>query len=438
MKSTTKFVLGAAFGGLALSMVSTTPASALTDLNVITANNGSCSIYAQHVGRLTGAYETNGVEVNLLNSETTIPYVAFLDTGDAEYVMLDSAQVLQMANAGQPGSVVYEAYNFASEGIVVPADSPIKGLNDLPGSVIGLASDRDEITTLIALDSVGLPGDSIETVVVGDAGPVMVDALTSGRIDGFAGGSSDRANIQAGGVAIRNITPMAVSANPGNSFAMWDSRMDELDEATAGFLRGWAMAQHMGVLDTKFVISVCAVATPEVFENMQTGSNLINGSVYIYQLRRTNKYGEPRNWIWAQIQRSEANGWNRKVSAWDSTRRLGRGVGYADPSDRSPRLRSPPGALPARRAPRPAGRRSQAPREGSSASPRRPRSVTDRGRRRPSARPWTLPRPLSARAVGALGAFDWGGLFSVHSDRAPSALAVPSRRSESARMSSKC
>jgi NitT/TauT family transport system substrate-binding protein len=302
MKSTTKLVLGAAFGGLALSMVSTSPALALTDLNVITANNGSCSIYPQHVSRLTGANEVNGVDVNLLNSETTIPYVAFLDTGDAEYVMLDSAQVLQMANAGQPGSVIYEAYNFASEGIVVPADSPIKGLNDLPGAVIGLASDRDEITTLIALDSIGLSGDVIETVVVGDAGPVMVDALTSGRIDGFAGGSSDRANIQAGGVAIRNITPMAVSANPGNSFAMWDSRMDELDEATAGFLRAWAMAQHMGVLDTKFVISVCAVATPEVFENMATGSALINGSVYIYQLRRTNKYGEPRNWIWAQIQ----------------------------------------------------------------------------------------------------------------------------------------
>ena len=302
MKSTSRIVLGAAFGGLALSMVSTTPASALTDLNVITANNGSCSIYAQHVGRLTGAYEANGVEVNLLNSETTIPYVAFLDTGDAEYVMLDSAQVLQMANAGQPGSVVYEAYNFASEGIVVPADSPIQGLTDLPGSIIGLASDRDEITTLIALDSVGLAGDVIETVVVGDAGPVMVDALVSGRIDGFAGGSSDRANIQAGGVALRNITPMAVSANPGNSFAMWNSRMDELDTPTAGFLRGWAMSQHMGVLDTKFVISVCAVATPEVFENMQTGSNLINGSVYIYQLRRTNKYGEPRNWVWAGIQ----------------------------------------------------------------------------------------------------------------------------------------
>ena len=128
MKSTTKLVLGAAFGGLALSVVSGTPASALTDLNVITANNGSCSIYAQHVARLTGLNELNGVDVELLNSETTIPYVAFLDTGDAEYVMLDSAQVLQMANAGQPGSVIYEAYNFASEGIVVPADSPIKGL----------------------------------------------------------------------------------------------------------------------------------------------------------------------------------------------------------------------------------------------------------------------------------------------------------------------
>jgi len=39
MKSTTKLVLGAAFGGLALSVVSTAPASALEDLNVITANN---------------------------------------------------------------------------------------------------------------------------------------------------------------------------------------------------------------------------------------------------------------------------------------------------------------------------------------------------------------------------------------------------------------
>ncbi len=302
MKSTTKLVLGAAFGGLALSMVSTTPASALTDLNVITANNGSCSIYAQHVARLTGLNEDNGVDVDLLNSETTIPYVAFLDTGDAEYVMLDSAQVLQMANAGQPGSVIYEAYNFASEGIVVPADSPIKGLNDLPGTTIGLASDRDQITTMIALDSVGLPADSITTVVVGDAGPVMVNALTSGKIDGFAGGSSDRANIQAGGVAIRNITPMAVSENPGNSFAMWNSRMDELDTPTKGFLRAWAMAQHMGVLDTKFVISVCAVATPELFENMKTGSGLINSAAYIYQLRRTNKYGEPRNWVWSKIQ----------------------------------------------------------------------------------------------------------------------------------------
>jgi len=53
------------------------------------------------------------------------------------------------------------------------------------------------------------------------------------------------------------------------------------------------------------------------------------------------------------------------------------------------------------------------------------------GRRWPSGRPWTQPRPLMARAAGALGAIKWGGLFSVLSDRVPSALALPSWRSGS-------
>jgi hypothetical protein len=38
-----------------------------------------------------------------------------------------------------------------------------------------------KITTLIALDSVGLPGDSIQTVVVGDAGPLKLLLKSIGR-----------------------------------------------------------------------------------------------------------------------------------------------------------------------------------------------------------------------------------------------------------------
>jgi hypothetical protein len=99
--------------------------------------------------------EKEGITVNLLPSETTIPFVAFLQNGDADLVVLDSAQVLQAADQGLPIKVVYETYNFAPEGIVVTADSPIQSLQDLKDTTIGMASDRDLITTMITLDSIG-------------------------------------------------------------------------------------------------------------------------------------------------------------------------------------------------------------------------------------------------------------------------------------------
>ena len=87
---------------------------------------------------------------------------------------------------------------------------------------------------------------------------------------------------------------------------------------------------------------------------------------------------------------------------------VGRDRGVADPQDGTRGPRSPPGALPAQRAPRPAGRRPQAPREGSSSALRCP-GVLQPGKalaRRPAvdvrrARSWLGRLVLSARSTGA-------------------------------------
>jgi NitT/TauT family transport system substrate-binding protein len=169
---------------------------------------------------------------------------------------------------------------------------------------IGMASDRDQITTVIAMDSIGatLESANITTVVVGDSGPVMAAALKNGTIDAFAGGSSDRAGIEAAGVVIRNITPAEVSRNPGNSFAAWGPTIEEKRPLIEKFLRGWAKAQHAGVVDTKLSASVCRSHIPEQFENLEVGMKLMNGSVYERQLRRTKDYGELQPDVWAVIQ----------------------------------------------------------------------------------------------------------------------------------------
>jgi NitT/TauT family transport system substrate-binding protein len=306
MKELSKFVakalLGAAIGAMAFGSLA--QAQEMKEINIITPNDSSCGMYPQWNGKNLGFWPAMGIKVNHLPSETTIPYVAFLQNGDADLVVLDSAQVLQAADNGLPIKVIYEAYNWAPEGIVVTADSPIQSLHDLKDTTIGMASDRDLITTIITLDSIGesLESFNVTTVVVGDSGPVMAAALRDGTIDAFAGGSSDRIGIEAAGVAIRNITPPEVSRNPGNSITGWGPSLEEKRDIIEPFLRGWAMAQHAGVVDTKATAAACRETIPEQFEDLESGMRLMNNGVYVNMLRRTKDYGELQPDVWASIQ----------------------------------------------------------------------------------------------------------------------------------------
>jgi NitT/TauT family transport system substrate-binding protein len=276
----------------------------LKTVNFMASKDYSCSPFPEMNAQVFGFWEDQGIKVNMLASDTSIPYVAFIENGDADVAMLDPPQVLQAVDNNLPIKVVYEAYQFAPEGIVVLADSPIKSLADLHDVTVGLASDRDQITTIISMDSIGktLDGNNIKTVVVGDNGPIFAKALNDHTIDAFAGGSADRAALEAAGVKFRNITPAEVSRNPGNNFAVWGPTLEEKRPLITAFLKGWAMAQLAGVIDTKVSASACRTKVPEAFDPIEAGMNLMTNNIYTMQLRRTQKFGELQPDIWDSVQ----------------------------------------------------------------------------------------------------------------------------------------
>jgi len=297
-------ICGAVIGLSNLVGMPLAQAQEMQEINVITPNDSSCGPYPQFAGEDFGFWPKENLKVNRLPSETQIPYVAFLQNGDADLIIVDSGAVIQAVDAGLPVKVVYEAFNFSPDGIVVPADSPIQSLTDLKDKTIGLASDRDQITVAITLGAIDetIASYNVKTVVVGDSGPVLATSLRDGTIDAFAGGGSDRAGIEAAGLQIRNITPIEVSQNPGNSMLAWGPTLEEKREIIEKFLRGWAQAQHSGLLDAKLLAAECRSRVPENFENLEVGMRLINNQVFIYQLRRMKDYGEPQPDVWASIQ----------------------------------------------------------------------------------------------------------------------------------------
>jgi NitT/TauT family transport system substrate-binding protein len=286
----------------ALLAASAVHAQEIKELNVLVPSERATSDYPVFVAEELGFYADEGLKVNFLPSDTTVPYLAFLLNSQADLVVLDPAQVTQAVNAGQEVSVIYEFMQLAPEGLAVPADSPIKTLADLKGKTIGMASDRDTVTAFIALSTVGMTTDDVKLVVIGDAGPVIVKALRDGAIDAYAGGSNELPAIVSGGIPIRNLTPPEISQNPGNNFVILNSRKDELRESVVGFLRAWNKASNAAVLDLTTTAAITQKIVPEQWEDPSLGNFIIRQSAYELLLQRTRLRGEPQPDVWERLQ----------------------------------------------------------------------------------------------------------------------------------------
>ena len=292
------------FAAGAMVSISIVAASAqdLPVINFMSTNHESCSNYPQFVMQELGFLEEQGYQLNMLNTDTSVPYVAFLANGAADVAVMGPGDILQALNADQPIKVLYETHQAVTEYIVVTADSPIQRIQDLEGKVIGLASDRDSIITAVALNAVGMTLDQVQTVVVGDAGPVLARALTEGTIDAFAGGTSDRSALMAAGLQLRNVTPPEAMSYVANTMVAWGPTLEEKRPMITAFLRAWAMSAHAGIIEPTVVYQACQKVIPEQWEQPGVGPAMINNSIFNTQIRRTVKFGELQQATWNAMQ----------------------------------------------------------------------------------------------------------------------------------------
>lgn len=276
-------------------------AKELRAINVIMPLPRSANFFPLIAGEALGYFEKEGVKVNLLPSSTTVPYVAFVQNGQAELAMLDAPQTFQSVQAGIPIKVVYEGMQRAPEGIAVSADSPITSIEQLKGTTVGLVSDRDRATLAVALDAKGITIDAMKTVVVGEAGPTLANAFRRKTVSAIAGAVPDWLSLQANGMKIRLITPPEVADTPANSFVVNAARIGELREPLTGFFRAWSKGLQVAKVDMEALAVMCRKAVPEEWENAAFGREFLDASVPMnYSV--TPKLGDVQPDVWKRVQ----------------------------------------------------------------------------------------------------------------------------------------
>ncbi|KAA0969573.1 ABC transporter substrate-binding protein [Aureimonas fodinaquatilis] len=297
MKTLVKYLLAAT---IALP-AGTAVAQDVTTLNILMPLPRSSNFYPLLVGEALGYFEEEGVAVNLLPSSTTIPYVAFIQNGQADLAMLDAPQTFQAAAAGVDMKVLYEGMQRAPEGIAVAGDSPYQNVAELKGTTVGLVSDRDRVTLGISLDAVGLTLDDVTTVVVGEGGPTLANAIQNQTVSAIAGAVPDWLAVQAHGLAIRLITPEEVEDTPANSFVGATARLEELQKPLEGFFRAWSKGMYAAEVDPDFVAAVSKAAVPEEWENEKFGREFLDASIPM-NVSVTELSGDLQPEVWKKVQ----------------------------------------------------------------------------------------------------------------------------------------
>lgn len=273
----------------------------MTAVNAVMPKQRSANYFPLIVGEALGYFEEEGIEVNLLPSDTPIPFVNFLRNGQADIAMLDSAEVLQAVAAGVDLRVVYEVMQTAPDGIAVSGESDISDVEQLKGETVGLVSDRDRVTMQIALDARGMTEDDVTTVVVGEAGPTLAAAFRDQTVAAIAGSGPDWLAIQANGIPVELITPEEVSNKPGNTFAVMAETIGDKGDAIEGYLRAWSKGMYVAEVDPEVVAKIAQDAVPEEWEDPEFGQQYLDNAIRL-NVSVTDTLGGLNPDTWSSIQ----------------------------------------------------------------------------------------------------------------------------------------
>lgn len=287
--------------GFAVTAIPTIALAQNTTVNLINPLPRSTNFFPLVVGEALGYFEDEAVTVNLLPSDTSIPYVAFLQNGQTDIAMLDPVETINAVNAGAPINTVYEVMQNAPEGIGVLDSSEYDSIDDLIGTTVGLVSDRDRSFLQAALDTVGASIDDVETVVLGESGPTLAAAVRDGNVSAISGAAPDWISLIVNDIPVRLITPEELLTSPANTFAVNSETIEEKREAMEGFLRAWSKGMYAADVNPEAVAQMLRDAVPAEWENEEAGQYFLDMSIGM-NVSTTELFGDLQIEVWDALQ----------------------------------------------------------------------------------------------------------------------------------------
>lgn len=140
-----------------------------------------------YIAQEQGFFADHGLEVEIIPGGAPLQNIAMAVSGEADIVTGSWGTAVTSIAQGMPLQVIggngYTSPDFATSGVVVPADSSIQDVADLAGTTIGIQglNTGSEVPLFFAAEAAGIAPDSFERVEL--ASTAMATSLEEGTVD---------------------------------------------------------------------------------------------------------------------------------------------------------------------------------------------------------------------------------------------------------------
>lgn len=276
---------------------------------VLPTGGPSVLYYPFFVGQELGYFEEEGIAITVEGGAGAGAAIQQLIAGNADIAAVTPAAALNAAAEGFELNWLYTYMKIFLFGIVVPADSDIRSIEDLAGRTIGVSEPGGGEVPIVRgmLADIGLTeGADVTLLPVGEGGALTVTNFENGTIDAYSSSFVDILGVANSGLELRDITPDPIRAFPSNGIVMLTKTFEADPDLAARFLRAIAKATHFAHANPDAAATIMAKYAPEQFTDPDFGRSLLDEI-----LRRTalpesegGQYGQP----------AKRDGWDQLVT----------------------------------------------------------------------------------------------------------------------------
>jgi len=208
--------------------------------------------------------QAGGFDVELVPLPGSTDCIKYVGTGEIRYSVPSVEPLASLRPQGLLAKVFYTAYQGNIYGPAVPADSPIKTLEDLKGKSIGvqsMSSGGVPVARAIAA-TLGLDPNSVNIVVVGE-GAQAAALVRSHQVDALSLYDTQYALIDNLGVKLRRIEAKMIDRFPSNGFIALDETLAKHRKEAVALAQGYAKGTIFAIANPEAAVRILWEVFPQ-------------------------------------------------------------------------------------------------------------------------------------------------------------------------------